>query len=162
VDIADPETHRCLSYIAAVQRQGYRLTYLELSRYAQGPRRGPVPTATEALRTFVRSWQRLPGEFVTAYLWRVDWIHVYGEGEEFHDEDHIEVTPLGRAVLAALDEGTRDDELSTAIVLDRDDPIGRATVISEIAQPAKARSSTATSRPTTFSRSSIARKLCAF
>jgi hypothetical protein len=67
------------------------------------------------------------------YLYRLGWVDIEGPSENIEDDDIVTVTTLGRAVLTALDEGSREEEVPTAIVLDQDDPVGRARVISEIA-----------------------------
>jgi hypothetical protein len=42
------------------------------------------------------------------YLYRLDWVIVEGDGGKIKDADRVGVTDLGRAVLAALDEGSAE------------------------------------------------------
>jgi hypothetical protein len=148
MELADERTHRCLKYVASVQRYGPRLTVAQFNAFAKRPsRRLSRRVPSDALKQLIRermtdalsafggeSSRTVPGESMLAYLYRLAWVTVEGEGEEIEDDDRVAVTDLGRAVLAALDEGSAEEEIPTTLVLDQGDPVAKGRLVGEIAR----------------------------
>jgi hypothetical protein len=125
-----------------VQRQGYKLTVAQFKAFAKRPtrlrpvrRKNPLTSYLGRLPDLsaIAGLGTTPGESMLRYLYRLEWVVVEGEGGEVKDGDRVAVTELGRAVLAALDEGSVEQEVPTTIVLDQDDPVAKGKLIGEIA-----------------------------
>jgi hypothetical protein len=131
VNITSEIGYRALAYVNAVGRHGYALTRDELHAYINAPqqRSGEPRLAALVMRqiqvSLRASMMAEPGETVAAWLERLGWIHAA--------EDRLSMTPLGRAVLAALEEDERlSDDLPPELVLAPDDPVVYARVIGVI------------------------------
>lgn len=150
VELADETGHRALFYVAAVQRQGYALMIDEFEEYIRQPQRTPgvppregqrVPAhLAPALRLSEQVRRSLlavvptvevggspgrPGESVLSWLTRLSWLDV--------DNGRVRITPLGTAVLGALEQQSLEMEAPLEIVLDQGDPFAVARVIGEVA-----------------------------
>ena len=96
MDIADIDAHAALTYVAAMNRQGYQLLREEFDAYAGArARRGSVPKSLLDLLKPVPSFTS-PPESVAAWLIRLGWIKT-------DDDGHVVITKLGEAVLRELD-----------------------------------------------------------
>lgn len=91
---------------------------------------GSLAAINQLSRTWVETalgGRREPDESVFAWLRRLGWLTV--------DADRVQITTLGRAVLAAVEEAGREEELAAAeIVLAPTDPLAYARVIGAIAE----------------------------
>jgi hypothetical protein len=122
VKIADNTTHRVLAYVAAVERQGHRLTAQDVDAFAQ-----------RAYRNRPRAGLLAPDARPLVWLYRVGWIDLIGPSQNIVDEDEVVVTDLGRAALRALDEeAATPDSGSSTVTLDKDDPTALAKVIEQV------------------------------
>jgi hypothetical protein len=124
VRIASDVEHRALAYVDAVQRNGYLLHDEEFDAYMKRPERRTVFSAALA-RVNVEALfldREMP------LLARLEWLG-WIDSREF---GAIAITRLGRAVLAALDEDDRAEDLPTEIVLDPVDELSYARVIGAI------------------------------
>jgi hypothetical protein len=129
VKIADQTVQLGLSYVAAVSRQGHAMTVEDFQAFITAPRRRTTGTLYEQLaRVSTVAAASFGGrtEDVLSYLTRLRWIVV--------DSGHVGITALGRAVLAALDEADRVDDLPAEIVLEPTDQLSYARVIGVIAE----------------------------
>lgn len=124
--IADQVAHRALAYVAAVRRHGYKLSEPEFTEYIQYP--------LQKMRSGfgLADWSRLmnilekPAETTLEWLGRVKWLSV--------ENGIVDLSELGRAVLASLDEEELELEGALEITLGTEDPFSYARVIGRIAQ----------------------------
>jgi hypothetical protein len=126
--LADSTAHRALAYVAAVSKHGYALSVEEFDAYMLQPlRRGGQSALASALSKIQVTMLGAvtPDEEVLDWLERLGWLHAF---------DRVTITPLGRAVLASLEDEQQAEELPTEIVLDRDDELSYARVIGAIAE----------------------------
>jgi hypothetical protein len=132
--LADETAHRALAYVAAVTKQGHAMTVEEFDAFVKAPHRTRRSSALlEALAQTVEKSALAftgPKEEVLPWLQRLGWLR--------SDLDRVLITPLGLAVLAALEEQERVEELPTEIVLDRDDELSYPRVIGAIADAGEA------------------------
>lgn len=111
-----------LTYLAAVNRKGAPITIEQLEAFAVAPRpRGPVVTnwvTRDVVRSISAMFEQVsPGEKMTSFLARVEWIEI--------QRGNVHLTPLGRAVLEEADRpvlaDAADEPLS--VTIDPDDPL---------------------------------------
>jgi hypothetical protein len=142
IELTDAVGHRALKYVDAVGRQGYRLNVEELDAYIEEPFAHPGRHGTPARRVFpwtltaqrffeqmtveVEGQPGRPGESVTAWLTRLRWLR--------RDGEKVQMTALGSAVLAHLDEESFEADIPVALVLDQDDPLATARVMGRIGE----------------------------
>jgi hypothetical protein len=135
VELTDAIGHRALAYVDSVERHGHRLTVEEFDAYVLVPGRmlpqGAVEAAARQIRRAVLAayLTAAPRETVLGWLERLRWLR--------EDGGHVLITPLGRAVLAALEEAGREDELPTELVLSPSDELSYARLIGSIAAVGK-------------------------
>jgi hypothetical protein len=134
VELATQETHRALAYLAVLNGQGYRPTSEELEAYAEQPERRPARYESPiwaGIANMASMFARLhtmadPEESFTEQLFRLHWA-VAANGR-------IIVTPLGQAMLRALEQQSVDAGSVLDVVLRPDDPTALARAIDRIAQ----------------------------
>jgi hypothetical protein len=135
VQIADVSIHRALAYVDAVSRHGYVLNVSEFTAYASLPTRKTSSRIGDALAVQIqRSALALAlggeRESILEWLVRLGWLRSVGI--------RVLMTPLGRAVLAALEEAGRDEDIPTELVLDPSDELSYARLIGTIASAGEA------------------------
>jgi len=123
--IADHVAHRALAYIAAVRRHGYKLPEPEFAAYIEYPLQKTRSGLGLVDWTKITSILDTPAETRVAWLKRLKWLSVEG--------GVVDLTELGRAVLAALDEEELEIEGAMEIALGTEDPFSYARVIGRIA-----------------------------
>lgn len=130
MEIADEITHRVLAYVAAVQRQGERLTSQQVDMYAWAPDHRVEVTSSigTSLRWAAILTSRSEEETFTDYLERLGWVDI--------SDRQVSITRTGTAVLRALNAPALDerDAPSLEIVLDPQDPFAYARALGELAQ----------------------------
>jgi hypothetical protein len=128
VQIAEERAHQALAYVDAVARHGYTLSVEEFDAYVARParRQESMPAFDQLARSIRISFvgATKPGETVLAWLVRLRWLT--------SDADRVFITPLGRAVLEALNDQSREEELDAEIVLDPDDELAYPRLIGAI------------------------------
>src|SRR3954468_18850312 len=105
---------RALTYVAAVANQGYELSYTEFERYVSMPipeLRPPWGAGTRALEV---ADPPADAEPVLDWLVRLGWL-------SRHDGT-VGITPLGRAVLRAIEQRELTTELPPEVALTSDEP----------------------------------------
>lgn len=129
VNIVDEDTHRVLAYVDALNRHGVGPARALVNQFAADPdqkvRMDGGLRGLQQLRMVASAFAErvVPDETFCQYMARVGWI-----GE---DIDAVELTPIGRALLKALnspvlEEGTAD---VFEIVLDPDNPFAYAQAL---------------------------------
>lgn len=114
-----------LAYLALVNRQGYfEMSAYDLEEFAESPdqRFGKIDYRIDFSRTLLAE---RPLETYVEYLSRVGWIVASDSGSA--------VTPLGQAVLRAMNAPRIDEQDVLEIVLDPDDPFAYARALGELA-----------------------------
>ena len=91
MDLAEPEAHRALAYLAALEIEGYFPTAAELEAYTDKPNR----RSEWALATLAKLIHQHETESMTDFLGRVGWA--------FKHEGRQRLSQLGRAMVKALD-----------------------------------------------------------
>jgi hypothetical protein len=133
VEIVSASDHQLLSYAFRVQQQGYRLTVAEFEAYAESPSRRPGQSTLKGFAAMARGIAMLaesqfeitPAETPVTHFQRVKWISV--------DDERVNVTQLGRAVVMAADAGSQEVEVVQA-ALDPNDPLAYARLVAHLAQ----------------------------
>lgn len=132
MNIADEIGHVALSYISALNQQGYKVSVGELNAYIESPTRKSrwSISLTEA---FKRSL--FEPESVVDYFHRIGWIRrtALKKGTPA-DADKVELTKLGSAVLKSLNQQELKAEPSPVIVLKAEDFLSYSRVISKISE----------------------------
>lgn len=129
MEIADSADHRALRYVAAVTDEGYQLTRKELQEYLKTPPRvGGIMQQYAGLQASISLMVGLGGrpESQIDRLARVRWMEI--------NQDVVEISDLGRAVLRALDKDELRGEPPAEVILDPKDPFSYARVIGRIAR----------------------------
>lgn len=126
--IADPLTHRVLAYVAAVQRQGQKLTVDDVSNFSERANRSRVPIPMGAAVGGPHGIENQP----VVWLYRVGWVDLLGPSINIVGEDEVVMTDLGRAALRSLDEEAASLGFASTVTLDKDDPTALAKVIEKM------------------------------
>jgi hypothetical protein len=164
VELANDTAHLALSYIAAMQRQGYAMTVEEFEAYMAQPNRRPgLPgeperrvvttnidralraSAEQNLAPAIRAIQQ---SIAAGLAPREERIIPGTPGTpaesiadwlaRLHwcrvDEARIRLTPLGEALLGHLEQESLEDEIPVGVVLDQGDELAAARVIQQLAE----------------------------
>ena len=134
MNLTDEVGHRALAYVGAVSRQGYAMTTEEFNAFMALPVREREPSTAmarlaELSRAVVAQMSVLaspPKESILEWLARLHWLR--------EADGRVHITPLGRAVLAHLDEAGLEEELPAELVLDPADELSYARLIGAIAE----------------------------
>lgn len=123
--VANEIAHRALGYVAAVRRQGYKLSQAEFAAYLENPFRKVksgfgISDWTKVLNIF-----ETPAETNLEWFERLNWLTA--------KPGFVDITDLGRAVLASADEEDVEADMME-VTLDTADPFSYARVIGRIAQ----------------------------
>lgn len=137
VDIVDEITHRTLSYVEALNRQGVYPPQRLVDEFARDPdHKVRILTGLQArmMQSFLDgplfASQRSERESFCQYLTRVGWITNTYE---------VELTKVGRALLKALNAPVLESATDVIeIVLDPDNPFAYAQAIGALAEPKEA------------------------
>ena len=125
MDIISKSTHRVLAYIGALNGQGVHPRREIVDAYAANPER--THRAGRSMQQIVETMfvlQPVPTETFCHYLARLSWIN--------DDVQHVELTPIGRALLQALNAPAIEDMTTNVfeVVLDPDNPFAYAQAFS--------------------------------
>lgn len=134
MDLATQETHRALAYLAVLNGQGYNPTPEELETYAEQPDRRPARyehRIWSGIANFTSLFAGLqvladPEESFVDHFVRLRWAVAAN--------NQIKITPLGQAMLRALEQQSVDAGSVVDVVLRPDDPTALARAIDRIAQ----------------------------
>lgn len=126
MELAGEDSHRALSYLAALEREGYQPTVDELEAYVRTPPRrrqtilgGQLASVSAAITSILP----LNTESIVDYLLRVGWaIPVDGR---------VRLLDIGRALERALERSANQADVMD-VVLDPEDPIVLARLIKQI------------------------------
>lgn len=136
MDLTNETAHRALAFVAAVVDQGYYPALSELELYSENPvpRGGTVrfPGLLKFVETYQQAMGGQPPEKAHQWLLRIEWLR---EGPE---EARVDITPLGRAVLRALNRQEVESDVALQVTLEPSDSLAYAKVIGRIAQQGQA------------------------
>jgi hypothetical protein len=137
VQIASPEVHRVLSYLVALDRQGYAVSAQELDAFAEQPDQRPAEvetvlggsSMTAIYKTLAAQFTREvePAEAMSAHFQRLQWAR---QGPR----NRLEVTDLGRALHRALEQESISEGTVVEVLLEQDDPTSLARALDRIAR----------------------------
>jgi len=132
MNITDEIGHRALSYISALNQQGYKVSVGELNAYIENPMR-----RSQWSISFTEAFKKIlfEPESVVDHFLRIGWIKrtVLKKGSP-SNADKVELTKLGSAVLKLLNQQELIAEPSAVIVLKADDFLSYSRVISKISE----------------------------
>lgn len=130
--IADRISHMALSYISALNQQGYKVSVGELNAYITSPNRRSL-LSIALTEPFMKS--PFMAESVVDHFQRINWIkRVALKQGKPSNADRVELTKLGSAVLKSLDHQELTAEPSPVIVLKAEDSLSYGRVIAEISR----------------------------
>jgi hypothetical protein len=138
MEIVSEHVHRVLAYVAALNRHGVRPGRRVVDEFARRP--SPRPTARlnkfqilaqQMVENALGGVETVEGETFSEYLVRLSWVK---------NEDELELTAVGRALLKALNAPVLDEGASDVfeVVLDPDNPFAYAQALGALSQAERA------------------------
>lgn len=131
MDIATPEQHRALAFIAACEAHGYHPTGAELEKWIEAPGRRPRDPFRMAttLRNDLERMAFGPPEAIHETLSRLGWI----ARDQSGGNSRIGLTPLGRALLAHAETTPEPRDEVLEVVLNSNDALAYPQLIGRLA-----------------------------
>lgn len=136
MELTNEISHRALTFVVSVVDQGYYPTLSELELYTEnvGPRGATlrIPGLVRFVETYQKAMGGQPPEKTHQWLLRIQWLKIGPE------ETRVDITPLGRAVLRALNQQDVESDVALQVALEPSDSLAYAKVIGRIAQQGRA------------------------